>query len=144
MAGLPVQPVCFIYRTSIDSISWTWKGPPYYKLFWYTLCQLYNQFELHYLPVYYPSEEEKKNAELYGNNVRLKMAEYLKLPLSDYSFEDVRLMTKMENYNLPGLTGQIKVAKLIKALGYVTKKKQNYNFVIIKIFIALTWTPYSR
>ena len=72
------------------------------------------------------------------------MAEYLKLPLSDYSFEDVRLMTKMENYNLPGLTGQIKVAKLIKALGYVTKKKQNYNFVIIKIFIALTWTPYSR
>ena len=69
------------------------------------------------MPVYHPNEEEKKNAHLYGNNVRNIMAEYLKLPISDYSFEDVRLMTKMEKYNLPGLTGRIKVVKIIRKFG---------------------------
>ncbi len=70
--------------------------------------------------MYTPNEEEKKNAHLYANNVRNVMAEYLKLPLSDYSFEDVRLMTKMEKYNLPGKIGRIKVVKIMRKFGYNT------------------------
>jgi lysophosphatidylcholine acyltransferase/lyso-PAF acetyltransferase len=119
LAGLPVQPVCFVYNTSIDSISWSWKGPSVYMLLWLTLCQFYNTFEIHYMPVYYPNDEEKTNAEVYANNVRIKMAEYLKIPLSDYSFEDVRLMTRIESHNLPFIIGQIKVQKFIKKFGYI-------------------------
>ena len=88
-------------------------------LLWLTICEYYNQFEIHYLPVYYPNDDEKKNTELYANNVRLKMAEYMKMPLSDYSFEDVRLMTKVEKHHLPGLIGQIGVLNVIKKFGCV-------------------------
>ena len=33
-------------------------------------------YDTQYLPVYYPSEEEKNDPKLYGNNVRALMAKY--------------------------------------------------------------------
>jgi lysophosphatidylcholine acyltransferase/lyso-PAF acetyltransferase len=81
-----------------------------------TLCQLNNIFEIHFLPVYYPNEEEKNNPELYADNVRKQMASYLNLPMSDYSFDDYRLMEKAQKYNLPYECGKIKVLDLKKKL----------------------------
>lgn len=100
-----------------DSITWSWKGPSAYIVLWLTLCQLYNTLEIHYLPVYYPNDEEKNNIELYANNVRIEMAKYLKVPLSVYSYEDVRLLNKVVKYGLPWEIGKIRVRDVVKKLG---------------------------
>ncbi|XP_017276481.1 lysophosphatidylcholine acyltransferase 1 [Kryptolebias marmoratus] len=86
--GLPVQPVVLRYLNKLDTITWTWQGPGAYKILWLTLCQPHNSVEIEYLPVYYPSEEEKENPALFANNVRKLMAEALQVPLTDMSFED--------------------------------------------------------
>ncbi|KTF91834.1 hypothetical protein cypCar_00027034 [Cyprinus carpio] len=57
-----------------DTITWTWQGPGAFKILWLTLCQLHNEFEIEYLPIYSPSEEEKKNPALFAHNVRRLMA----------------------------------------------------------------------
>uniref|UniRef100_A0A8C3TCT5 Lysophosphatidylcholine acyltransferase 1 n=1 Tax=Chelydra serpentina TaxID=8475 RepID=A0A8C3TCT5_CHESE len=45
------------------------------EILWLTLCQFHNFVEIEFLPVYIPSEEEKKNPSLYANNVRRVMAD---------------------------------------------------------------------
>jgi lysophosphatidylcholine acyltransferase/lyso-PAF acetyltransferase len=117
LSGAPVQPVCFKYRLNYETIGWTANGPSALMLLWLTMCQLNNIFEIHFLPVYFPNEEEKNNPELYAENVRKQMASYLNLPLSDYSFEDHRLMDRAQKYNLPFGCGRIKVLDLKKKLG---------------------------
>lgn len=86
--GLPVQPVILRYPNKLDTVTWTWQGPGAFKILWLTLCQLHNSMEIEYLPIYTPSEEEKKNPALFANNVRKLMAKALELPLTDLSFDD--------------------------------------------------------
>ncbi|KAL7984613.1 hypothetical protein Chor_003183 [Crotalus horridus] len=73
--GVPVQPVILRYPNKLDTITWTWQGPGALTILWLTLCQFHNFVEIEFLPVYIPSEEEKKNPSLYANNVRRLMAE---------------------------------------------------------------------
>ncbi|XP_065440231.1 lysophosphatidylcholine acyltransferase 1 isoform X4 [Chrysemys picta bellii] len=73
--GVPVQPVVLRYPNKLDTITWTWQGPGALEILWLTLCQFHNFVEIEFLPVYIPSEEEKKNPSLYANNVRRVMAE---------------------------------------------------------------------
>ncbi|XP_057683979.1 lysophosphatidylcholine acyltransferase 1 isoform X2 [Corythoichthys intestinalis] len=86
--GFPVQPVVLRYQNRLDTISWTWRGPGAFKLLWLTLCQPHNAIEIEYLPVYTPSDEEKKNPNLFASNVRKIMAKALEVPITDLSFED--------------------------------------------------------
>lgn len=44
------------------------------KLLWLTLTQVHSSCEIEFLPVYYPSEEEKRDPKLYARNVRDVMA----------------------------------------------------------------------
>ncbi|XP_066099441.1 lysophosphatidylcholine acyltransferase 1 isoform X2 [Saccopteryx bilineata] len=73
--GVPVQPVVLRYPNKLDTITWTWQGPGALEILWLTLCQFHNQVEIEFLPVYSPSEEEKKDPALYANNVRRIMAD---------------------------------------------------------------------
>lgn len=117
--GLPVQPVCVKYPSDdFDSISWTWKGPGAFQTVWLTLCKLHSPVEIHFLPVYNPSDEEIKKPSLYAENVRKLMAEYLNVPLSDYSYEDGILIKSLHKYGLPMQAGLVKIQKLRKKLGY--------------------------
>jgi lysophosphatidylcholine acyltransferase/lyso-PAF acetyltransferase len=93
-------------------------GPSVYTLAWLQMCQLHTRVEFHFLPVYNPSDEEKKNANLYADNVRKVMAAYMNIPVSDYSYEDAKLMTKVFDHNLPGDVGLIKMASLRKKYKY--------------------------
>ncbi|XP_061163188.1 lysophosphatidylcholine acyltransferase 2-like isoform X2 [Saccostrea echinata] len=115
--GSPVQPICIRYPNQFDTVTWTWEGPGAFALLWYTLCQFHTKCEIEFLPVYTPSEEEKKDAALFAANVRATMAEALAIPVTDHSYDDCRLMQKAAKLKLPKAAGLVEFMKLNKKLG---------------------------
>ncbi|XP_041039792.1 lysophosphatidylcholine acyltransferase 1-like isoform X1 [Carcharodon carcharias] len=114
--GVPVQPVVLRYPNKMDTITWTWQGPGALKILWLTLCQLHNNVEMEFLPIYTPSEEERKNPILYANNVRKVMAKALGVPVTDYTFEDCQLVMSDSQLKLPVDTCLLEFAKLVRKL----------------------------
>ncbi|XP_068426340.1 lysophosphatidylcholine acyltransferase 1 isoform X2 [Clinocottus analis] len=125
--AVPVQPVVIRYPNKLDSITWTWQGPGAFEILWLTLCQLHNEFVVEFLPIYTPSEEEKKNPALFAINVRRVMAEALGVPITDYSFEDCQLAMADGQLRLPVDTCLLEFAKLVRRLGL---KPQNTEKVL--------------
>ncbi|KAK1794762.1 hypothetical protein P4O66_009969, partial [Electrophorus voltai] len=115
--AVPVQPVLIRYPNPLDTITWTWQGPGAFKILWLTLCQLHNEFEIEFLPVYNPSEEEKRNPPLFAHNVRRLMANALRVPVTDYSFEDCQLSMVEGQLRLPEGTCLLEFGKLVRRLG---------------------------
>ncbi|XP_023722051.1 lysophosphatidylcholine acyltransferase 2 isoform X2 [Cryptotermes secundus] len=115
--GVPIQPVCIRYPNKLDTVTWTWEGPGALKLLWLTLTQVHSSCEIEFLPVYTPNDEEKHDPKLYANNVRHLMAKTLGIPVSDYTYDDCRLMTKAKRMNLPFASGLVEVQKLRQKLG---------------------------
>eukprot|EP00064_Thunnus_orientalis_P003924 superscaffoldBa00000341_g3935 len=70
-----------------------------------------------FLPIYTPSEEEKKNPALFAINVRRVMAKALGVPITDYSFEDCQLAMAEGQLRLPVDTCLLEFAKLVRRLG---------------------------
>ncbi|XP_045495804.1 lysophosphatidylcholine acyltransferase isoform X1 [Colias croceus] len=99
--GVPVQPVVIRYPNAKDTVTWTWEGPGALKLLWLTLTQVHSSCEIEFLPVYYPTEEEKKNPKLYARNVRDVMAKALGIPVLDYTYDDCRLIAKAKQLGIP-------------------------------------------
>lgn len=125
--AVPVQPVVIRYPNKLDTITWTWQGPGAFEILWLTLCQLHNEFEIEFLPIYTPSEEEKKNPALFAVNVRRIMAKALGVPITDYSFEDCQLAMAEGQLRLPVDTCLLEFAKLVRRLGL---KSQNTEKVL--------------
>ncbi|XP_019629196.1 PREDICTED: lysophosphatidylcholine acyltransferase 2-like [Branchiostoma belcheri] len=115
--GMPVQPVAIKYPNKLDTVTWTWQGPGGLTILWYTLCQFHNRLEVEFLPVYYPSEEEKKNARLYAINVRAKIAAVLDIPITDHTFDDCMLMVAAGKSDMPMDAGLVEFQKLKEKLG---------------------------
>ncbi|XDV39750.1 hypothetical protein PO909_008941, partial [Leuciscus waleckii] len=115
--AVPVQPVVIRYPNQLDTITWTWQGPGAFKILWLTLCQFHNEFQIEYLPIYSPSEEEKNNPALFAHNVRRLMAKALQVPVTDYSFEDCQLAMAEGQIKLPVDTCLLEFAKLVRSLG---------------------------
>ncbi|XP_059195235.1 lysophosphatidylcholine acyltransferase 1 [Centropristis striata] len=122
--AVPVQPVVIRYPNKLDSITWTWQGPGAFKILWLTLCQLHNEFVVEFLPIYTPSEEEKKNPALFAINVRRVMAKALGVPITDYSFEDCQLAMAEGQLRLPVDTCLLEFAKLVRRLGLKPKNTE--------------------
>ncbi|KAJ0065896.1 hypothetical protein NL108_000135, partial [Boleophthalmus pectinirostris] len=122
--AVPVQPVVIRYPNKLDTITWTWQGPGAFKILWLTLCQLHNEFEIEFLPIYSPSEEEKKNPALFAVNVRRIMAKALGVPITDYSFEDCQLAMAEGQLRLPVDTCLLEFAKLVRRLGLKSKNTE--------------------
>ncbi|XP_058148633.1 lysophosphatidylcholine acyltransferase 1 [Dasypus novemcinctus] len=120
--GVPVQPVVLRYPNKLDTITWTWQGPGALHILWLTLCQLQNHVEIEFLPVYHPSDEEKRNPALYASNVRRVMAEALGVPVTDYTFEDCRLALAEGQLRLPADTCLLEFARLVRGLGLKPEK----------------------
>ncbi|XP_064126625.1 lysophosphatidylcholine acyltransferase 1 [Loxodonta africana] len=120
--GVPVQPVVLRYPNKLDTITWTWQGPRALEILWLTLCQFHNQVEIEFLPVYHPSEEEKRNPALYASNVRRVMAEALGVSITDYTFEDCQLALAEGQLRLPSDTCLLEFARLVRGLGLKPEK----------------------
>ncbi|XP_037549295.1 lysophosphatidylcholine acyltransferase 1 [Nematolebias whitei] len=115
--GLPVQPVVLRYLNKLDTITWTWQGPGAFKILWLTLCQPHNSVEIEYLPVYHPSEKEKENPTLFANNVRTLMAQALKVPLTDISFEDQGIIVSQGPLGIQDCRSLLHFNQLVFRLG---------------------------
>lgn len=115
--GVPVQPVALRYNNKPNTVPWTWEGPGGLAVLWLTLCNLSNNLELEFLPVYTPSEAEKQDAKLYARNVRAAMAKKLNIPVSDHTYEDCRLMEEAQKMGLPPEVGVVEFHKLLSKLG---------------------------
>ncbi|XP_031353229.1 lysophosphatidylcholine acyltransferase isoform X2 [Photinus pyralis] len=115
--GVPIQPVCIRYPNKLDTVTWTWEGPSALKLLWLTLTQVYSYCEIEFLPVYTPSEAEKRDPKLFANNVRNVMAKALGVPVLDYTYDDCRLMTRAKEMNLPHANSLVEIQKLRRRLG---------------------------
>ncbi|XP_028029118.1 lysophosphatidylcholine acyltransferase isoform X1 [Bombyx mandarina] len=115
--GVPVQPVTIRYPNARDTVTWTWEGPGALKLLWLTLTQVHSSCEIEFLPVYYPSEEEKRDPKLYARNVRDVMAKALGVPVLDYTYDDCRLIARAKNLGIPGAPCAREVSELRAALG---------------------------
>ncbi|XP_018115907.1 lysophosphatidylcholine acyltransferase 2 isoform X4 [Xenopus laevis] len=72
--GVAVQPILLKYPNTLDTVTWTWQGYTVEKLLLLTLCQIWTNVTVEFLPVYVPSEDEKKDPFLYAHNVRHTMA----------------------------------------------------------------------
>uniref|UniRef100_A0A671XNK2 Lysophosphatidylcholine acyltransferase 1 n=1 Tax=Sparus aurata TaxID=8175 RepID=A0A671XNK2_SPAAU len=77
-----------------------------------------------FLPIYTPSEEEKRNPALFAINVRRIMAKALGVPITDYSFEDCQLAMAEGQLRLPVDTCLLEYAKLVRRLGLKPKNTE--------------------
>ncbi|XP_058080715.1 lysophospholipid acyltransferase LPEAT1-like [Magnolia sinica] len=84
LSKTPVLPM--ILRYPYERFSPAWDTISAVRHVILLLCQFVNYMEVIYLPIYYPSEQEKKDLKLYVSNVRKLMARkirdenYCKLP----------------------------------------------------------------
>ncbi|XP_053256090.1 lysophosphatidylcholine acyltransferase 2 [Podarcis raffonei] len=114
--GVPVQPVLLRYPNKLDTVTWTWQGYNFKEALVLTLCQLFTKVEVEFLPVYIPSEEEKKDPVLFASGVRNKMARALDVATTDHTYEDCRLMISAGQLTLPMEAGLVEFTKISKKL----------------------------
>jgi 1-acyl-sn-glycerol-3-phosphate acyltransferase len=96
--GLPVQPVVFNYPYTYFNPCYTGTitgGHELPALVWRMSCQFCNRVEMKYLPVYYPSEEERNDPLLYANNIQALMASHLRIPVSDATIKDYKALAAL-------------------------------------------------
>ncbi|XP_022208770.2 lysophosphatidylcholine acyltransferase isoform X2 [Drosophila obscura] len=135
--GVPVQPVLLKYPNKYDTFTWTWDGPGVLRLLWLTMTQFYNRCEVEYLPVYQPNEAEMADANLYANNVREVMAKALGVPTSDYSFEDVIVMSRARDMKIPFPGDIVEIERTIEQLGLLESTRDTE---LCEIYLSLSNT----
>lgn len=127
-AGVPVQPVVvnYLYRHCDPSWAGTYVGLGALTLRLAT--QWNNTMCLRFLPVYYPSEEEKLDPVLYANNVRSYMSRESGIRLSKYSLDDYMVLTEAKKYGIDQEHAVLGVDSL--------KRATNLNAADLKAFLA--------
>lgn len=135
--GVPVQPVLLRYPNKYDTFTWTWDGPGVLRLLWLTMTQFYNRCEIEYLPVYTPSPAEVADANLYAHNVREVMAKALDVPTSDYSFEDVIIMSRAREMKIPFPGDIVEIEHTLDSLDLLDSKR---DMELCEKFLSLSNT----
>lgn len=131
IAGVPVQPVVLKYGGWDPS--WVSDGPPMPWILLRFMATPWNEMSVDYLPVYKPSDAEKKDAKLFANGVRAVMAAKMNVPVTAHSFEDIVMARKAAKLNLPVGGTVIEAPRLMKELHVDLEflKKQMERFASI-------------
>uniref|UniRef100_A0A6M2EG76 Phospholipid/glycerol acyltransferase domain-containing protein n=1 Tax=Populus davidiana TaxID=266767 RepID=A0A6M2EG76_9ROSI len=98
LATAPVRPV--ILRYPYQRFSPAWDSISGALHVFYLFCQFINHMEAVWLPVYYPSQEEKEDPKLYASNVRRLMAREGNLTMSDIGLAEKRIYHTALNGNI--------------------------------------------
>eukprot|EP00301_Raphidiophrys_heterophryoidea_P026027 c8876_g1_i1.p1 GENE.c8876_g1_i1~~c8876_g1_i1.p1 ORF type:complete len:519 (+),score=147.88 c8876_g1_i1:269-1825(+) len=114
--GVNVQPVCIKYHWKHCDPVCVKHGPQPLFMMFKLMCQFQNFVSVDFLPVYVPSEEEKKNANFFSLNVRDVMAKHLKQPTTDHSFDDVVVQLYGKKLGEPMEKVLLEIKKLQKFL----------------------------
>lgn len=91
--GEPVQLCAFSFPYTHYNVCWSGKAaggndPP--MLFLRMVCQFVNHAEMRILPTYYPSAEERGNADLYAAHAQRMVAHVARQPISDATFAEYK------------------------------------------------------
>ena len=123
--GYPVLPVAIRFNQfgTPDTLSWTWNGPGTFASLWFTFARWRTYCEIIKLPVYYPSEEEKADPDLYAENVSKVFTEELNIPCLNYTFDDAKYM-KYENFQSTSCVKFVKLIDKIRTLRQIEDGKQ--------------------
>ncbi|KAL6995652.1 Lysophospholipid acyltransferase lpeat1, variant 2 [Sarracenia purpurea var. burkii] len=89
LSKAPVLPVILRYPYQRFSPAWDSISGVRHVIF--LLCQFVNYLEVTWLPVYYPSQQEKDDPKLYADNVRRLMAREGNLIMSDIGLAEKRI-----------------------------------------------------
>ena len=82
LAGVPVQAVSLDH--SSHQSTWAWhQGYGYILSILPVLASLYTTITLQYLPVYIPGEVERRNPDIYRENVRRYIANQLAIKIAE-------------------------------------------------------------
>ncbi|RDD47169.1 Lysophosphatidylcholine acyltransferase 2 [Trichoplax sp. H2] len=122
--GVPIQLVAVRFLNKVDTYSWVADGPGPLMLLIHCVCQFRHEAIVDILPVYHPTEEEKKNPRIYADNVRKLFSDFLSMPTTEHTYEDCCLMVEASKTSLPLECGIIEYRKINVELGL--------NYPIIK------------
>lgn len=86
---VPVQPVAIRYHFSRFDPSWCSVGPDLYGLVLRMMLSWYTSMEVTYLPVVAPTVDTTPAS--FATQVRTRIATELEIPVTEYSFDDVKL-----------------------------------------------------
>nr|AZM65198.1 lysophospholipid acyltransferase 7 [Vitellaria paradoxa] len=106
LSKAPVLPV--ILRYPYERFSPAWESISGVRHVLFLLCQFVNYLEVVWLPVYYPSQQEKDDPKLYADNVRRLMAREGNLILTDVGLAEKRIyLAALDgNISLPSVLHQ--------------------------------------
>jgi lysophosphatidylcholine acyltransferase/lyso-PAF acetyltransferase len=94
-SGVRVQPVTIKYHwMTADPCKVYGGGPGIGVILFRLLTSLHNGATSHFMDVYHPSAEEKKDDLLFAENARILMAKSLNVPVTNHSYGDVQLLLK--------------------------------------------------
>ena len=89
--GVPVQPIMISYPNTHDTVSWTWdQEHGAVACILLTMLQTSVSAEIHFLPRYVPSQEEREDAQVFADNVRRRMAEHAGVALCDMTYAQLK------------------------------------------------------
>jgi len=154
--GVPVQPVAVKFPFRYLDPSWAGVEIGIGSLIFRLMSQWYNSADVTFLPLYTPTDEEKKNPILFGNNVRAAMAKVLGVRVTDHTFEDMYLQIEaVKNHLDPNdaVLGMDRVRRVLKLTvddvkltmkKFVAMDKDNSGTVSYEEFLEAMGIPPSE
>jgi lysophosphatidylcholine acyltransferase/lyso-PAF acetyltransferase len=103
--GEPVQLVCFSYPYKHFNMCWSGRsagGLDLPDLIFRMACQFVNHAEVRYLPVYTPTEAERKDPDAYASHCQAMAAYVVDLPISDASLKDYKAVEALYSQRKSG------------------------------------------
>ncbi|KAJ6229633.1 lysophosphatidylcholine acyltransferase 1 [Anaeramoeba flamelloides] len=89
-AGVPIQPIIIKYKGCFPlpflDLTYTYYHP--FVVCIAQFCNIYNSIEMTFMDPIIPNTEEKKNPELYSQNVQKKMSQVSQLPIINSRYRD--------------------------------------------------------